>query len=235
LSQRRIIWRKAVEANHLFLSNQGEGDKKFVELVEEYGDDGMIYYEWGEAFEFHNDFKSAIFCYRKSRNGFKHVDYWKLLAMDGISRARLKKKRGWEEMYYFGQWTVYHQIHYFNNIDALIKFDALIALTLYDSEPRITALLLRACLESIIISLLPKFPEYKNDDLEEKIIELQKIKRLSENPLDPVTFEHMNRIRKIGNDAAHPFNRKHFDFAHFQESVRHFVFVGKWANEEPNN
>ena len=232
MSERRIKWRKAVEANHIFLGDKGKGEEKFKSLIDEYGDDGMIFYEWGEAYEFWEDYKKAVSCFIKARRCFKHVDHWKMLSDEGRKRVSLKKQNSWEDNCDFGQWTTYHQIHTLKYIDAIIKLDSYIALTMYDSEPRITALLFRACLESIVISLLPKLPEFADDDLDNKIVSLQKIKRMGNHPLDPITFSHMNKVRKIGNDAAHPDNRKHLDFRYFQESLASFYLVAQWANIE---
>lgn len=42
------IWREAVSANSLLIRNREAGERKFQELLEVHGEDGMVYYEWAE-------------------------------------------------------------------------------------------------------------------------------------------------------------------------------------------
>ena len=170
----------------------------------------MIYYERAEAYEFLRLYDKAIFDYENARK-FLDVEHWKYLSVDGITRVECKKNKTWEnENQKNGQWEVFHRLHCLDNIDALTKYDTYIAMALFDSEPRMTALLLRCCLETILLSILPINFSYNNSNerrIEQMIDTVKTLGQEMKNPMDVSIYEDMDLARKIGIDAAHPNKR----------------------------
>lgn len=231
MSERRKIWKQSIEANSLLLINKEEGEKKFRNILHSHPEDGMVYYERAEGFEFLCLYEKAIKDYRVSMQ-FLDVEHWKNLAADGITRVTRKINHELiNESEDYEQWGIFHRLHFLNNIDALTKYDTYIAMTLYDSEPRMTALLLRCSLETILLSLLPTNFSYKNNNERrlEKMIDSVKTQYLI-TPMDNSIFEDMDIVRQIGNDAAHPSKRNRLGFQYFKGCVKPFINSAEWAN-----
>jgi hypothetical protein len=228
MSEWRIIWKKAFFANELLIKNKMKGEKEFKKILKKYKTDGMVFYERGEAYEFIGDYTNAINDYQKASSLFP-APHWQRIAKLGINR-NLKKQSGKKYIHTDSQWSIFHRIHCLNNLDNLTKFDALVAITLLDSEPHETALLLRCCLESLVLSLLPDLPDSKEDEcLQELIFKLQNYYRNNYKPIDDFTYSMMDKVRDIGNKAAHP--RKRLTSIDFANSAKAFIVAAEWADE----
>lgn len=229
MSEWRIIWKSALDANNDLIRNRRMGEIEFLELLHKYEDDGMVYYERAEAYEFIKDFENALKNFQKAEDNFP-VEHWKRIARFGIDRINVKKVGGsysCEEI----QWQIFHQLHTLQNIDLWTKFDALVAMTLYDSEPHETALLLRCCLESLVLLLLPNSIEVENaKGLWELTNLLKKHYRINCKYIKPEIIRGMQDVRIIGTKAAHPKNR--IGDNSFIYCVRPFILVAQWVNNE---
>jgi hypothetical protein len=235
MSEWRMIWIEALSANRKLLNNLDEGGNEFDDLLVKYNSDGMVFYERAEAYELLEDrkkledYKNALLNYERAFENFP-VDHWKNLAKLGINRI-LEKLDGKKDIDPNDQWSIFHRIHALQEIDLITVFDSLVAITLYDSEPHETALLLRCCLESIVLLLLPDIGDEDKDKGLWVLINL-----LEENyyerivKIDTGIISKMHKVRRIGNKAAHPKDR--LVYKSFPECAQPFIEVAEWANNE---
>jgi hypothetical protein len=235
MSEWRMIWIEALSANRTLLNNLDEGENEFDDLLVKYDSDGMVFYERAEAYELLEDqnnlkdYKNALLNYERAIEEFP-VDHWKKVAQLGKNRilGKLYEKKDIDPNQ---QWSIFHRIHALQEIDLITVFDALVAITLYDSEPHETALLLRCCLESIVLLLLPDI----DDDEKDKGLWVL-INKYEENcykrniQIETGIISKMHRVRRIGNKAAHPKDR--LVYKSFPECVQPFIEVAEWANRE---
>jgi hypothetical protein len=232
MSEWRIIWKKAFIANELLIKDRMKGEKEFKKILKKHKTDGMVFYERGEAYEFIGEYAYAINDYQIASSLFP-APHWKRIASLGINR-NLKKQSGKRYIHSDSQWSIFHRIHTLNNLDNITKFDALVAITLLDSEPHETALLLRCCLESLVLSLLPDFPNSKKDEsLQELILKLNNYYRKKNKPIDDYTYSMMDKVRDIGNKAAHP--RKRLTQIDFANCAKPFIIAAEWADKTLGN
>jgi len=226
MSERRIIWKKAVIANTEMINDRNRGEKSFDKLIKKYKKDGMVLYERGEAYEFLKDYKNALLDYEKAIP-LLPMSHWQDRSKDGLLRLEMKK-RGDSVEQSDGQWEIYHRLHEFNNIEPLTKFDMLVAITLLDSTPHETALLLRCCLETMLISWSINNSMKINGGLANLINSVFINSQHSLCPLDETTYQMMIKVNEIGTKAAHPKLRT--INTNFEGCARYFIHVVEWMN-----
>ena len=195
----------------------------------------MVFYERAEAYELledrknSKDYKNALLNYEKAFERFP-VDHWKEVAELGKNRI-LEKLSGKRKIDQNLQWSIFHRIHALQDIDLITVFDALVAITLYDSEPHETALLLRCCLESIVLLLLPNIgDDDKDKGLWVLINSLEDYYYKNNIKIEIGIISKMHKVRRIGNKAAHPKDR--LVYKSFPECAQPFIEVAEWANDE---
>jgi hypothetical protein len=229
MSEWRWVWKIALHANDTLQKDRKKGEQLFSKLHTTYPNDGMVYYEQGEAFELLNEFELAKEGFLSAEKLFP-VKHWKRVAHAGIDRVNMKISCNNYENSEF-QWEIFHKIHTFKNLDLITKIDSLVAITLIDSEPHETALLFRCCLESIILTFLTDFDNVDKDiGLYEMINDLRNLFRRKNQQIPEEILGAMDKVRKIGNIAAHPRNR--LSYQNFRECAHPYIRVAEWANIE---
>lgn len=81
------IMRKAEKAKRAYLSDGVEGDIQFAKLLEQFPDDGMVYFKRAEALEQMGDMTSAARDYELAEKHFP-LDKWKAKSREGLNRTR---------------------------------------------------------------------------------------------------------------------------------------------------
>jgi len=205
----RDIWAKAILASQELALNRAKGEAAFGKLLETYPNDGMVYYEWGEAYEYLKLFDLAESSYKAAEEFFP-IPHWKAVAREGLARVRHKKQSPRAELSKENLWTIFHRIHAVPQIPHKVRVDALSAIARFDSEPHVTAAQLRSCLEELVITLLDKahisYADAKT--LESRIALLESLGIVS-----PSVATRMDKVRDLGNKGTHPEKRrKHVNF-----------------------
>lgn len=76
---------EAEQAKKEMLIDQDEGEKRFAELLRQYGADGMIFYKRAEAWEALDNKENALADFRKAEALFP-MAAWKANARAGMQR-----------------------------------------------------------------------------------------------------------------------------------------------------
>jgi hypothetical protein len=225
MSESRNIWMKAIQANQELVLNRSKGETTFKRLLQSHPEDGMIYYERGEAYEYLKEFDLAETDYQTASK-LLYAEHWREVARKAIARVQRKRQSPSSEPQQELIWSIFHRIHTLPYLPHEIRYDTLSAITRLDSEPHSTALLLRLCLESLVLILLDSaYVKYSDNDGVEKKIEL-----LEEFDIVPSSIvAKMDAVRALGNKAAHPKKRRYIQS--YAASAAAFIEVSEWANE----
>lgn len=224
MSQARVIWFQAIRANQLLALDRRRGMSEFEVLLGEHPRDGMIYYERGEAWEYLGEKALALDDYQTAAE-FLYAEHWRAVAKVAVARVqrepRPKASSSVEDLVR----TIFHSIHALPYLPHEVRCDSLSAIVRLETEPRSTALVLRLCLEFLVLALLDGARiVYRDDDGLQAKIDL-----LANNGVVPQEIVgKMRSVRATGNRAAHPLRRttrKDFDSAVFR-----FLEVAQWVN-----
>jgi len=225
MSEPRSVWMQAIRANRELALNKRKGEAAFGELLQTYPKDGMVYYERGEAYEYLKEYALAESDY-KTASEFLFAEHWREVARQALVRIHGIQQSGIAKQPQDMKWRLFHTIHSLPYLDHEIRADSISALIRLDSEPHSTALLLRTCLESLVLILLDtnniKYSDF--DDLERLIALLEEFRVVS-SPMR----QQMDEIRRLGNKAAHPRKRRYI--RSYTPSATAFIEVAVWANE----
>jgi tetratricopeptide (TPR) repeat protein len=225
MSTWRKIWTEAISANHELCLNRSKGESAFRRLLEAHPDDGMIYYERAEAYEYLNELDAAEADYKTAEKYFP-VMHWKTVAREGIARIQLKKQaaKAASTLPNDTQWGIFHRVHAVPQIPHEIRVDALSAIARFDSEPHIAAAQLRLCLEQLVVALLEKIHVDYSDagTLEKRIALLDSLEVIP----SPIVLQ-MDRLRDLGNKGIHAEKRKRP--VNFSPCMSAFADIVEWA------
>ncbi len=212
---------KAIEANQTLTISRSKGEVIFKKLLQDNPKDGMIYYERGEAYEYLNEIELAKADYESALK-LLYAEDWREVARKAIRGISGKGSVDSEDLV----WSIFHRIHSLPYLPHEIRCDTLSAISRLDSEPHSTALLLRLCLESLVLILLDSvYIKYSDDDdLEKKIDLLEDV-----NVVPPSLVSKMHTVRSFGNKAAHPKKRRLIQS--YEISAKAFIEVAEWVNE----
>lgn len=225
MAEPRSIWMQAISANQELALDQREGEAAFLQLLQANPKDGMIYYERGEAYEYRKDYSLAELDY-KMASELLFAEHWREVARQALARIRSKQHSGVVQQTPDMKWQLFHVIHTLPYLDHEIRADAISAMIRLNSEPHSTALMLRTCLESLVLTLLDANGiVYSDEDDLANLITLLERRRVVSSSIR----QQMDEIRRLGNKAAHP--RKRRRFRSFTPSATAFIQVAKWANE----
>lgn len=201
----REIWQKSVTANRVMSNNEEDGLIEFHYLFEDYGDDGMLHYACGEAWEYRKNFAKALEEYNKAKDYFP-VPHWKDVAQNTINRLLQNKtaenyfdKRNFEDLLWFSFQKIYEYI----NLDDFVRYVCLSAISRANSEWPLSLVDFRTVLELQIKKLFPEIVEFvkrENNEfsLRDAINELKNQGYISSD-----ICSSMHDIRKAGNIAVH--------------------------------
>lgn len=227
----RDIWRQCVTANRIMAENEEDGLIEFHYLFQNYGDDGMIHYAKGEAWEYRKNKTKALEEYCKAQELFP-VPHWKQRAADTIRRLQEGKcaeaffdSDDFEELL----WLVFQKVYEFVHLDDFMRYVALSALSRGASEWPLALVDFRTVLELGLKNMFPEIVELVKRQpngyrLFNVLQELQNQQMVSSHILNT-----MHKVRKDGNIAAHDV--KHAPESEKCENVQAFLAVLTYFNE----
>lgn len=236
----RDIWKESLRANRIMAEDEEDGQIEFHQLFKKYGDDGMLHYALGEAWEYRKDFQKAIEEYTKAKELFP-VPHWKKVAADTMERVSSKKtvdaffnKDDFADLH----WYAFQKIYEYVYLDDFVRYVCLSAVSRASSEWPLSLVDFRSVLELQIkktFSQIVKSVKERNNDyasLNELICELEKKKYIK---IDIINSMH--QIRKEGNLATHDMERHEDGFIGKEDfdSIKNFLNVLDFFNTYNKN
>lgn len=201
----RDIWRQCVTANRIMAEDEEDGLIAFHRLFQTYGDDGMIHYAKGEAWEYRRNKAKAVEEYNKAQELFP-VPHWKNVASDTIRRVQADKcaeaffdSNDFEELL----WLVFQKVYEFVHLEDFMRYVALSALSRATSEWPLALVDFRTVLELGLKQIFPEIVDIVNEQPHGYTLfgVLKELQNQREVPRD--TLDTMHQIRMAGNIAAH--------------------------------
>jgi tetratricopeptide (TPR) repeat protein len=86
------ITRSASDAQKIMVGNKADGEEEFERLLRYYPNDGMIYYQRGQGFEYHEEYEKAARDLEKAEILFPMAKY-KIMAREALERVREKIRK----------------------------------------------------------------------------------------------------------------------------------------------
>lgn len=222
----RDIWKCAVSANQKMVLEKDLNANAFVPLLEKYGNDGMIFYEMGEACEALNLDGSAIENYKKAREHFP-VPHWKEVATFAINRIETNSTHfdsaGYGKFYKL-QWNSFHTVHTFVNLLDECRYLGISALSRIDSEANSEIVHFRTAME---VELKFLFPDLISS-LGKNFCLRDALEKLKIEGVDWEIMRDMDKVREEGNLSAH--ENEHNE-KYLSRTIESFIIVMKFFNE----
>ncbi len=222
----RDIWKCAVSANQKMVQAKDSSASAFVPLLEKYGNDGMIFYEMGEACETLKLDDSAIKNYKKAQELFP-VPHWKEVAAFAINRIEAKSTHfdsaGYGKFYKL-QWNSFHTMHTFANLLDECRYLGISALSRIDSEANSEIVHFRTAME---VELNFLFPDLISS-LDKNFCLRSALEILKIEGVDWEIMRDMDNVREEGNLSAHAnmHNEKYLS-----RTIESFITVMKFFND----
>lgn len=252
----RRIWNKSIETSQEAVLKNDQKGKVFERLREwtdidgtqPYKNDKMVDFEEGISYECLKQYEKAIKLYEivSSEEYGLPVEHWRKRANIFLQRA-LRKKAGCPRPDDIGedckpdtQWNAFYYLHSFVYIPHHIRYLAISSMSRVDSEPEMSIVIFRTCLEEIIRILHPN--EYEIHDKKKQsfgplVQDLYNTKfLLTENDFSKLQEEKTwcDKIIERGNAAAHGNNHgKPVDYnPEYREStIIYFIRIMQRTNE----
>jgi len=158
MSQFRKVWADAILANQQLAFNRSKGEVAFKHLFEVYPNDGMVYYERGEAYEYLKVLDRAESDYRTAEGLFP-LKHWKAIAREGLARIQhfRQPSSGQSKPPDDTQAALIHRLHSVPQLAHDIRVDAFSAIQKFDSEPHFAAAQLRV-LYTVAVKSVSVYP-----------------------------------------------------------------------------
>ena len=222
MSSFREIWREAIGSGQEMMLKPQSAKQRFDQLLSKHGQDGMIFYERGEAAEYLGDVKSAERDYSKAVR-LLPLEHWRVVARRSLARVRHELDPTNPGPGKDLQWDAFHDVHGVPRAPDKVRVRALSALARIDSEVDSALMDLRSCLEEVVVDQLRSVSRRDWPKTLEEKIELLKSHEIA--PSDIV--KDMHQVRQIGNKGAHTdrtIERRDIDSAisTFVRVLRHF-------------
>jgi tetratricopeptide (TPR) repeat protein len=213
------IMEMAAEAGQELVLNRSRGESEFIELLSQYPDDGMVYFQRAKAYEMigelgltKNDYKSASELFPLTR--WQHEAQ---LAIENIDRE------------FSSGGTVIEarrRVSNFNNIDPRIKDDVIKTLDKAITEASGCAIDISKCVVDIIKVILRKQNIRETNSLENDIYLLK-----NKGIMPEIITNHKNTIRILRNRAAHPVGPEYkFQAKDVYPRITALVAILEWHN-----
>ncbi len=202
MSQFREIWVKAIRANKELALGRPGAEREFDRLMREYPDDGMVFYERGEAFEYRHEVGRAEADYAAAERLFL-VPHWQVVARMGRSRLHQQQQKFRESRMSqepMTQWEAFHRVHTVPQAPHELRVHALSAIQRIDSEPGSAATDLRRCLEEVVQTKLNRM-QHRPSGSFDLVAKIDFLKTAGAAP--PHIAVRMHRLRQDGNQGAH--------------------------------
>ncbi len=226
----RDIWKESVSANQKMVLAKDSSANAFSPLLEKYPNDGMVFYEMGEAYEALGLDDATIENYKKARELFP-VPHWKNVAAFAINRIERNSTHfdsaGYEKLYKL-QWDSFHTMHTFTNLLDECRYLGISALSRIDSEASSEIVHFRTAMEVELRFLFPDLISSFGKDFCLRTV-LETLKTLFKiSQLDFEVFDELDKIRKEGNLSAHENN---YNEKYLSRTITSFINVMKFFND----
>lgn len=222
----RDIWKEAVSANQKMVLAKDSSANSFAPLLEKYSNDGMVFYEMGEAYETLEFDDAAIKNYKKARELFP-VPHWKDVAGFAINRIERNSTHfdsaGYGKFYKL-QWDSFHTMHTFANLLDECRYLGISALSRIDSEASSEIVHFRTAMEVELNFLFPDLISSlgKNFCLREAL------EKLKIEGVDWEIMRDMDNVREEGNLSAHENDHNE---KYLSRTINSFINVMKFFND----
>ena len=211
----RDAWKKLIDASKKSVI---KGDTTPFDELTTLQDDKMLLFEKAIALECMDKKTEAKKYYELASDKKKGlpVKHWRKRAryfLDRLNRGGfMTTDLNTTQALFNVQWDVYFNIHYYSNLDNYTRYLAISSVSRVGSEPAMAIVIFRTCLEIGLWTYFKKKVEEINADYKRKnypkkwdielndlLTELNNQKLLQSNE-----FTAYDKIRKYGNEAAHP-------------------------------
>jgi hypothetical protein len=196
------------------------GEHAFDELLSKHPEDGMVFYERGEAFEYLGDLQRARQDYERAEQLIL-MPQWKAVVRRALQRVTIPESFKTAP----AQWIASHAVHLVPEAPHKLRVMALSALARIDSEQSAVGDL-RTCLEEMVDDLCRTFaPEIP--PREELEVQIRMLRGLRVAPEDVV--DAMDLLRRIGNKGVHPGHT--LEPQQVDDAIRSFIQVLGWCRD----
>lgn len=201
----RDMWRQSITANRIMAEDEEDGLIAFHRLFQTYGDDGMIHYVKGEAWEYRRNKAQAIAEYGKAQE-LLLAPHWKQAAADAKRRVQTgARAEAFFDKDDFGEllWLVFQKVYEFVHLDDFSRYVALSALSRGSSEWPLSLVDFRTVMELELKRAFPDIVELVKQQPRGyslfSVVEALQNQRVVPRPIAAA----MRQVRKSGNIGAH--------------------------------
>jgi hypothetical protein len=219
VSEDTNVWYEAILAGSRMALGPRLGEEAFADLLLKHPEDGIVFYERGEAFEYLGDFQRARQDYERAGQ-LLPMRHWRTIA--GMAIQRLTDPDSFKTAP--AQWVAFHTVHSTPEAPHELRRRALSALERIDSDWE-AVVDLRKCLGEMVRDLYRTFAPNTRQPrrLETRIYELR---RLGVVPEDVAS--DMQRLRDLGNKGAHSSNTLQPE--RVNQAIDSFIEVLHWCS-----
>lgn len=191
------IWLEAIGVNSLLIRNGNEGERRFAELIQKHGEDGMIFYEWALAYETIGEKSLALEKFKIAKEKLP-LEHWKEKAQYGIEKINGKFTKAYPRFL-----KPMHELHsyLYSPIEQEIKYLLISSLPNVETETASTLIYFRMSLEFFIEIIAKKTDLELYRDLKDNINLVCDNFSLSKD-----LHNSMDNIRHAGNAKVHPYH-----------------------------
>lgn len=235
MSEWKNIWKESIAASRLTVIKDPKCKIFFKDLKDKYPDDKMVLFEQAISLDCLQKYNEAFELYEQvssEQNGLP-VKHWREIASFLMERCREKKAKcprpetlqeilalGFRlndrDLVYCYQWNSFYFLHSFINLPPHIRYLAISSTTRIDSEPEMSVIIFRACMEEAYKKLHPERPKSRtwlDDFIKDSIL------------LDKYPSE---LIQKNGNKAIHEGELENS----IEDIIVSFMKVMEYCNSE---
>jgi tetratricopeptide (TPR) repeat protein len=197
-SRWRCITDRAIKARELMMRDREQGEAEFERLLSRYGEDGMILYQRGRAYESLHSYERAHHDYAQAERLFP-MQEWKDRARTARERvAKILEERHAQENWLDSAFTALGTwCSELGDLPDSLRQEVDLALRDALEAPQQAAVALRRCLEGLLDLDAPERGRVSqsNEDLSTRV-------RALDAP--DAIVSHMHCVRIMGNIGAHP-------------------------------
>lgn len=202
--------------------NRAKGEAEFERLLKKYGNDPMIFYERGEAYDCLDELDRAESDYKVAEQGLKEP-HWQRVASEALNDILYRKHVSAVPPSPHLLRVRIHALHALPQLPDEARADAISAVARLDTEPHLAASELRSSLELLVWQLLERAAPPCPDDAEL----FPMIGRLEREHIVPgEVIDRMHDVRKLGNKAIH--RHSDADPVDFRAILEPFMEVARW-------
>jgi tetratricopeptide (TPR) repeat protein len=222
----REIWQKAIKANQDMVKNRDINGVAFIELFQKYKNDGMLFYERGEAFESLHEFSKAQNDYEQALLFFPNPK-WRNIAYEGLFRLINPNSQLKVPSLSNLIWFYFHRVNSFINLPHEIRVFVLSSFERFGEEKRLSIGELRICLELILIGIVEKNKDIINE--EKTFCQIVNEQR-GKNIIDTEVSKLMKDCWFLMSNIIHPLKNKIVRDEDYSFAITEFVRILERCN-----